>query len=135
MKTNKHTKRLAQALLNLSPPKNAQEVGLHTYTSGAIYSYTRLIELEYDEAQWGHRDWQTRYAELTGNARKLSKGNLPRSGQGLAEYYYNNLIHRLDVAFEREWPVHAVTTGNGNDRIRSASVAPRRSIVKVGSRP
>ena len=87
--------------LSLKPPVDDEEVGLHTFTIGVIYSYSRLKQLNYDESLWDSRVWQVRYEEVVQTTKELMNGNTITNNQWLAEYYYNNLIYRLDVAFER----------------------------------
>lgn len=94
-------KKMAMKFSKLAPPSSDEETGLHTYTMGALYSYACLKEHNYDESEWGNRDWNVRYKEVYETTKDLCGGKSIKSGQWLAEYYYNNLIHRLDVTFER----------------------------------
>ena len=91
---------LASKYSKLKSPSDAEETGLHTYTIGVLHSYARLKELNYDESKWS-RDWEERYAEVKSITIDMCDGKLKDSGQWLAEYYFNNLVQRLDVAFER----------------------------------
>lgn len=119
-----HIKKIAVKFSKLKSPSDEEDLGLHTFTMGAIYSYARLNELNYDEQTWGNRDWNKRYEEVNKITKYLSEGKINRSSQWLAEYYYNNLVHRLDVAFERVAKRILHNGSNMRNAIRSLESKP-----------
>ena len=83
-------------------PKTKEQMGLRTFSWGALYSYTRSRELGYSTRHWGRRRLNERMGELDKYTADLrDTGDLPSKGEWLAEHHFNSAAWRVDVGCER----------------------------------
>ena len=94
--------KLAEEFQSLPERRDPDELGLQSFTFGALYSLERARELGYTKRTWRPTRMDERYQELRDQAAGIAENHgLPSEGKWLAEYYFNNAVWRVDVGFER----------------------------------
>ena len=130
--------KLADKFLSLQNPRDhPEELGLQTFTLGALYSLERARKLVYSRATWRPTRMRERHQEIRSHATCIAAAAEPPSdGKWLAEYYFNNSVWRVDVGFERVAKLVGRKNGLSASRLGKTGFGDLTEILRrAGARP